>query len=198
MKKTPIITFAVTALLALAACSGGGGGDESKGEASDGAFSSGVSQTRKLSSLSVSEKTEICDAARNFSNLSDLGQELCTISTVVLLDSLETNFGSDFTEQDCKDGVASCESDPAAITCSLTGADLSGCTATVGDYEDCLNAVTESVSDVVDVFSCAEAAQPGQSSAIAAAQNKVQVVPECEALKVTCPAAVIGASERRL
>jgi len=181
--NTTNIFLSVTILSCILAGCGGG----SDHDAPNDKFLTGLPGGRVLSSLSTTEKKTMCSSLENFDQTNPFTSNLCKFAYIVLFDSFSDS-SSDLSagEKECVTVVDSCNSLPHQ--CNFEYLDLSGCSATVEEYELCTSKVIEVVNEIVDTYSCKEAAKSGLSADITQGNQQVINIPECETIRTKCPA----------
>ena len=182
----------VAGSLLVAAMAGCGGSTST----SLGGFQSSVPEETELDKLSTAQSQTLCSELQSFQNHSGLGvaekKGLCValgeISAAFLPDPL-TNAG---VQAACTSTYNQCVGETPTFECQLAG-DTTGCTATVGEYEACLNDTTKQVLDALSSLpTCADltAAQvmmTGTSTPEAPA-------PSCDTFNAKCPQFAVGDS----
>jgi hypothetical protein len=173
----------VAVMCTLLACGDDGGAPK---------YASGIDGRTPLSGLSASDASRLCTSAQTWARdaipLSKRAMLLCksgALAAVVIRGSMER---PGRLQQVCQQTYAGCiqHSDmaPAAISCPLAGP---GCTATVADYEACLN-------DFPASFDRSLAAIPSCDmltlDAIFGLTTAASILPpSCVAFKMRCPGA---------
>jgi hypothetical protein len=149
--------------LACSACGSGNGGG-------------GVNQSAVLGDLSQADAEAMCaDVASQVNNILSQSQ------ACLLEGFMELAFGGD--EATCTAAVAACESSGAdpVIDCSMVDAsDLAGCTATVGEFLNCLKDGQQALKQVMGGLSCT-------SSLMDLAALDVDTPQSCVDLEAKCP-----------
>lgn len=164
MKRALILMTLATLALSAAACG------------NDGPISTGLSRDKQLSELTDADARTACSniAAEDLSL--DLSREQeCTLAGVY---SSETPAGCEEVRTACL-AAEPTEPEPTEPTdCSgATAEDVAGCDATVGEFEDCLNAQYTGQVDYLNALSCDDAGT----------EIRIPTPTECQSIEAACP-----------
>ncbi|RLB45627.1 MAG: hypothetical protein DRJ42_29510 [Deltaproteobacteria bacterium] len=166
MKRTLIATLLTALTLTGAACTSG----------VDGPVDTGLDRGKKLSAVTDAEAQAACMSVTTETLAPEVSWERqCTGAAV---------FGT-ATPDACAAARTGClEMDPPPpeptepTDCSTASAsDLAGCDATVGQFEDCMNASYTAYIDYINALSCADAGM----------EFDEPNPPECQTLEALCP-----------
>ncbi|QQR91527.1 MAG: hypothetical protein IPJ88_07350 [Myxococcales bacterium] len=156
MNKTTqnLVLIAVLNAFLFAGCSSDDSNDSNGGGTT---INSSISSSKQISDLTDTEASTLCqegEAASN--NVENVGISIgCYMET--LSDSAVTN------TTECETSLDSCVNNPNNMSDSTGACDFEdaafreNCTTTVGELEDCMNALSALATDVLGVLSCAPA-----------------------------------------
>jgi hypothetical protein len=140
-----------------------------------------VDSGKEMSTLTADELQAMCNAMKD--SAKD-GMEV-----VCLLQGVSLKFKPDGSEQACQTKVTSCLAELSAKTldCNLVKPSmLEGCTATVGEYEKCLNDSLELATDLKSKLSCSMSLSDMMD--LAQKMQAMQQMPSsCQTVVAKCP-----------
>jgi hypothetical protein len=144
MRSAPGYGFGLVAVAAfgLGACGDGG----------DGGGSSGVPDSTKVTELTESEKTALCEEfADRFKPVSeDLKIPSCSIDGIIA----EMSGDGATTCEEARDACLAQEDDGEAQDCSMNEEIPENCDITVGEYRDCIDAYAGQVKNLASQITC--------------------------------------------
>ncbi len=196
--KRSVQSICVLSCLWLAGC-----GDDDGGSG----LSTGLPEDKQLSELTVDDLMMACESVS-----ASLGG-IITAEDTKRIDCTARALPSSFMVKDgkatgdvakCKQLVNECLAAPAQpagdrppidtdlgdeMDCSAEGAaeQFEGCTATVGEYEACVNAVIGEFERFYTLISCDSLSNPEMVRANASAGIDIPGLPACQALPAKCP-----------
>jgi hypothetical protein len=194
-KRTASIAgaIAVATGIAVGAC---GGSETPTGTSASGPFSTGIAGTRTLDSLTASELKGLCDASAAFAKTIMTPEMTCHMGAIAFagLSAMSGTVTDTQLQQNCTmiygmcvaGGGSPTTADAGASTCtSPTGT----CTATVAEYETCMNDSKTSLQQTMSAAPTCETltvawvrANSGDAGSSASADP-----PSCQVVKSKCP-----------
>ncbi len=173
----------------LVGCGGGGAGS----------FSSGVDEGKSLGSLSKDEVTKLCTAADSWAkdNVKIDPADSCKLSGLLGIITIAAK-GASATDKDvqdaCKAAYDQCLKAPSQTTTSMTSSAMcqappASCTATVGEYDACLESIPGYVKTIFDgIPSCDKLTKASLMDPNFAGGGKTPEEPAaCKTLESKCP-----------
>jgi hypothetical protein len=177
-------------LVLAAAC----GGDSDDGGSDKGVVDTGIEETTPLSEVTPAQATQVCDSLEVAVN-ARFSMERQTRATCEVLGALiSANPGS------CRDFADQCVSDPPQGLEGMgdlpTGEDLTeagcgqasdyaSCTATIEEYEACVNDQLDEFEQLLQEFGCANA--PLDIANFPESQADIPTASSCTAFDMKCP-----------
>jgi hypothetical protein len=118
-----------------------------------GGFNSRVDGSKQLEDISADEAKQLCEDANDYADSTIGSAELekygCSVAAIY------TGAGSvDDPKGDCQTAYDACIANPPGNTTSCDMATSPPCTATVDDYEKCIEETAAAIEDFVSSFSC--------------------------------------------
>ncbi len=167
--------FCVSLAFACGGDSGGGNGNNNGGGSTT--INSGVDDSKPLSMLSDAELQQIGESFGNAQSSEALLDSVCKFTAVFASSfgaSAEPNAAPTAAQVEaCNDAYAECKADAASMPPeTMTSTDVpdstdafAGCNVTVGQYEACLTAGLNLLTQVFGSLSCSSSAMPNLAAA---------------------------------
>jgi hypothetical protein len=140
-----------------------------------------VDDNKVLSTVSSAELQEMCNSVISYSK--------DALNLACLSKGISAKFKQGGSEQSCQTTVSACQAEMQSKPLSCTLMDpkqLEGCTATVGEYEICINDSLEMISRMEGRLSCS-ISQSDLMSLAAEMQSYQSMPPSCQTLSKKCP-----------
>lgn len=182
MRLTSI--FGLLCVAALAGCGGG----------TDTAFHAGVNESEPVNQLSDSDVRQVCERLQDYLQTQVFSPERIQTATCTVAGVAAENTFDGVT---CEESVRDCTSDPPQATIDFvdcTAIDntvVSGCSATVGQLEDCVNEISGDVNHIYDQLTCSLADDPDWQTKLQNLADQLQTT-SCAELDPGCPFAGFG------
>ncbi|HET6333496.1 MAG TPA: hypothetical protein VFG30_09805 [Polyangiales bacterium] len=201
-------TAVLVCALQLLAC-----GDDDGG----GNVSTGLPANAKLSSLDSADAEKLCTSLANSFNgiLSDSDKKRITCTALALPLSIKQSSAGKI-EGDvskCKDLVSRCISgekvsdaepaidvnekfiDESSCKEAQTSENISMCEANVGEFEDCADAMLDTLKGQFDIINCDSLSDPEKLMEMTSDDSDGDSPPECEAINTKCPSLDFGGGD---
>ncbi|HEY2408395.1 MAG TPA: hypothetical protein VGI10_20450 [Polyangiaceae bacterium] len=187
-----ILVMAVGAAGLALAC--GGSTSQSGGSGGPGAFTTGIPSSTPLGSLTPAQATELCQETGQYITNSGGLPIICKLLAVEtpLLSGLGGQMPTDMQlQQQCDMQEMQCSSSPPQMSdCSNKQAEPSTCTATVAEYQVCLNQIPSVLNGISANLPACSALTAASATQVIAGLGSLTQPAACTTLNAKCPGAV--------
>ncbi|HEY4156577.1 MAG TPA: hypothetical protein VGM29_00710 [Polyangiaceae bacterium] len=168
------------------------GGSTSQSGGGPGAFTTGIPSSTPLASLSPAQATELCQETGQYLTNSGGVPIICKLLAVetTLLSGLGGQMSDMQLQQQCTMQEMQCSTSPPQMSdCSNKQAEPSTCTATIADYQACLNQVPGVLSALSASLPACSALTAASSTQLLTGLGTLMQPAACTTLDAKCPGA---------